>query len=88
MDFTINNDCNGKFINNKTFFSYLFYKITCGKNNNYYKIYEHFRIKIISEEHLIKNHLNIYNLLKVTENKRKNTKKKYSYKLADLINLI
>ena len=32
-------------------------------------MYENFRIKIISEEHLIKNHLNIYNLLKVTEKK-------------------
>jgi len=82
------NISNGKYIKNKTFLSYLYFKFTCGKNNKYYKIYEHFRIKIISEEHLIKNHLNIYNLLKVTESKRRNYKKKYSYKIIDLIRLV
>ena len=82
----INND---KFIKNTTFFNYLYYKFTCRKNNNKnYKVYEHFRIKIISEEHLIKNHLNIYNLLKITEGKRKRNKKRYSYKITDLIRLI
>ena len=88
MDFINNNISNGKFIKNKTFFTYLYYKLTCGNNNKYYKIYEHFRINIISEEHLIKNHLNIYNLLKVTENKRKNYKKRYSYNITDLIRLV
>ena len=41
---------------------------------------------MISEEHIIRNHLNIYNLLKITEKKRKN--KINSYHLKDLINLI
>ena len=49
------------------FWSYRWYKITCGKKNSYFKEYEEFRIKIISEENIIKNHLNILNLLKVNE---------------------
>jgi len=49
------------------FWSYRWYKITCGKKNSYFKEYEDFRIKIISEENIIKNHLNILNLLKVNE---------------------
>ena len=53
----------------KNFFSFLFFKISCEKKENIFKMYNEFRIKMISEEHLIKNHLNIYNLLKVTEKK-------------------
>ena len=41
---------------------------------------------MISEEHLIKNHLDIYNLLRVTEKRRKY--RRNSYKLRELINLI
>ena len=44
----------------KNFFAFLIYKITCGKKFSYYNVYKDFRLKIISEEHLIKNHLNIY----------------------------
>ena len=70
----------------KNFCAFLIYKITCGKKFNYYDVYKDFRIKIISEEHLIKNHLNIYNLLKVTERKRNH--KRNSYQLKDLIKLV
>ena len=41
---------------------------------------------MISEEHLIKNHLKIYILLRVTERKRLNMRN--SYQLKDLINLV
>ena len=51
-----------------SFYNYFIYKITCNKNNNYYiKLLEIFRKKIISEEHLIKNHLNVHSLLKINE---------------------
>ena len=83
-----NDDFNKKnihILNEKNnFFYYLFYKITCNKNNPF-KIYENFRMKIISEKHLIRNHLNIYNLLKVTEKRRH---KRNTYHLADLIKLV
>jgi len=49
------------------FWYYRWYKITCGKRKSYFKEYEDFRVKIISEENIIKNHLNICNLLKVNE---------------------
>ena len=70
----------------KTFCNYLLYKITCGKKKLFFNTYQKFRIKIISEEHLIRNHLNIYNLMKVTERKRHN--RRNSYQLKDLINLV
>ena len=71
----------------KYFWNYLWFKITCGKNQKYFRIYENFRTKIISEEHLIRNHLNIYNLLKVTEKKRY-YKRISNYQLKELLNLI
>ena len=70
----------------KSFCAFLIYKITCGKKFDYYNVYKDFRLKIISEEHLIKNHLNIYNLMKVTERKR--YYKRNSYQLKDLIKLV
>ena len=70
----------------KTFLNYIFYKITCGKKKEFFQTYQKFRVKIISEEHLIRNHLNIYNLLKATERKRHN--RRNSYQLKDLINLV
>ena len=54
------------------FWYFRWYKLTCRKKNRYFKEYEDFRIKIISEENLIKNHLNICNLLKVNEISRIN----------------
>jgi len=71
-----------------SFFKFLLYKLSCNKKNKYYHIYHNFRIKIISEEHFIRSHLNIYNLLKVNEKKRNRTKKRFSYQINDLINLI
>jgi hypothetical protein len=70
----------------KSFFSYFYFRITCRNKNNYYLVYEDFRIKIISEEHIIRNHLNIYSLLKITERKRH--KRRNSYQLKDVIKMI
>ena len=70
----------------KNFCAFLLYKITCGKKFSYYNVYKDFRLRIISEEHLIKNHLNIYNLLRVTERKR--SYRRNSYQLKDLIKLV
>ena len=52
----------------------------------FYKFYQDFRIKLISEEHLIRNHLNIYHLLKMAEKKR--SYRRSSYQLQELINII
>ena len=71
---------------NNNFCKFIFYKLTCQKKQDNYKVYEKFRIKIISEEHLIRNHLNIYNLLKVTERKRHS--RKSNYELKDLIKFV
>ena len=65
------------------FWSFRLYKLTCGKKNNYFKLYEEFRIKIISEEHIINNHIKICNLIK---NSGINETNKNSYLLKDLIN--
>jgi len=70
----------------KNFCGFLFFKFLCGKKENIFNIYNEFRIKMISEEHLIKNHLNIYNLLRVTEKKR--FLRRNSYQLEDVINLV
>ena len=70
----------------KNFWSFLLFKLSCEKKNTSFKIYKDFRVKIISENHLIRNHLNIYNLLKISEKKR--NFRRNSYKLKDLINLI
>ena len=66
--------------------NYICFKISCERKENYFKIYENFRTKIISEEHLIRNHLNLYNILKVTEKKRHSLKNKYH--VEDLIKFI
>jgi hypothetical protein len=66
-----------------SFWNYFVYKICCGKKNSKLKIYEDFRMKIMSEEQLIKNHLNIYNLLKESEIIEIN--KKHQNELKDLI---
>ena len=70
----------------KTFYKYALSRLLCGKKYKWFGIYKNFRKKIISEEHLIKNYLNIYNLLKANENKKRF--KRNSYLLKDLINLI
>ena len=63
------------------FWYYRWYKFTCGKRKRYFKEYEDFRIKIISEENIIKNHLNICNLLKINEISRINQ----NFILEDLV---
>ena len=83
----INNDKEKYIIQKqKKFFDYVCYKISCGKKKLYFQVYENFRTKIISEEHLIRNHLNIYNLLRIAEMNKPN--RRNSYQLKDLINLI
>ena len=72
--------------NQKTFMHYFLFKITFGKKYNYFKIYNDFRIKILSEEHLVKNHLNTYNLLRNTVKKKSH--RRNSYKIHDLIQLV
>ena len=47
------------------FWYYRSYKLPCRKKYRYFKEYEDFRIKIMSEENIIKNHLNICGLLKL-----------------------
>ena len=82
------NDKNTLKTYNNSFYRFLLYKLYCDKKNKYYIVYHNFRTKIISEEHFIRSHLNIYNLLKVNEKKRNKTKKRLSYQINDLINLI
>ena len=72
---------------NYNFWYYTLFLISLGKKNNFFKVYEHFRIKILSEEHLFRNHLNICNLLKINERKI-NSKKRYSYEIKDLMSLV
>ena len=73
---------------NSSFYKFLLYKLDCDKKNKYYNIYHNFRTKIISEEHFIRSHLNIYNLLRISEKKKNKIKKRFSYQINDLINLI
>lgn len=47
-----------------SFCSYLIYKITCCPKSNIYYKYVKFRKNILSEEEMMKNHLNLYNLMK------------------------
>ena len=47
--------------NESNFFLYIRYKILCNNADNNFHIFNNFRIRILSEDHLIRNHLNIYN---------------------------
>ena len=67
------------------FWYYLIQKITCNKKNNYFNIYDKLRTKIMSEENILKNHLNIYSLLKMSEKNSFELNNKYD--LKDLLNL-
>ena len=49
------------------FWIFIISKISCKKKNNYFNIYKNLRNKIISEEHLLKNNLNVFSLLKMSE---------------------
>ena len=70
----------------KLFANYIFFKLTLEKKNRYFKMYENLRMRLLSEQHLIRNHLNIYTLLKVTKSKR--LTRKNSYHFNDLFQLI
>ena len=50
-------------------FKYIWYVINCGRNNPKINSYVDFRRKLISEESIIQDHLNIYKLLQFNENK-------------------
>ena len=70
-----------------TFWNYTLYIFTFGKKNNKFEIYDKFRSKILSEENLVENYLNIYNLLKATK-KMEYFKEQNTFKKKDLLNLI
>ena len=69
-----------------SFLNYIYYMVTFKHQKKLFNIYENFRTKIMSEEHLIKNHLNIYNILKILEKKRHI--RRYSYQLKNLIQML
>ena len=70
----------------KFFLNYIFFKLTLEIKNGYFKMYENLRMRLLSEHHFIRNHLNIYTLLKVTKSKR--LSRKHSYHFNDLFQLI
>ena len=67
--------------------NYSFFIITCRKRKKKFDIYNKFRIKVLSEENLVKNYLNLHNLLKATEN-NEDSKKQDIYQIDDLLNMI
>ena len=69
---------------NLKFTNFMIYKITCKKKNKYFEIYENLYTKIMSEEHILKNHINVYSLIKICDlNSLELEKNNY---LKDLIN--
>ena len=73
--------------NFNNFWKFILFKLSIGKKKNVFEFYHKFRIKLLSEEHLIKNHLNIYILLRLHKNKMSN-KRRYSFQLKDLIKIV
>ena len=71
---------------NFNFYDYMYYNLKCGKNKVDLKIYNDFRTKIISEESIIKNYLNIYFLLKINQEYFLDYKNRF--KLEDLIKVL
>ena len=71
--------------NNFSFINYLFCKILCGEEKNNLKMYKNFIIKIISEEYYIKNHFNIYRLLKINENYLNDFNNKHHLKVSETV---
>ena len=55
---------------NFNWFSYIKYIVLCGKNNPYISYYEDFRAKLISEENIIQNYIDVYRLLEVNKLKK------------------
>ena len=72
-------------INN--FWRFILFKLSIDKKKNTFEYYHKFRVKLLSEEHLIRNHLNIYELLRLHK-KKLECKRRYSYQLKDLFKLI
>ena len=66
--FNKKNTCNNE-KGNIMFWPFLVYKITFGKKNNYLKLYEDFREKIISVENLIQSNFHLMHLLKIVNKK-------------------
>ena len=73
--------------NFNNFWKFILFKLSIGKKKNVFEFYHKFRIKLLSEEHLIKNHLNIYILLRLHKSKMSN-KRRYSFQLKDLIKIV
>ncbi len=69
------------------FWIYLLHFINSKKKKKKINFYEKFRIKLISEEHIIHNHLNVYQFMKMCE-KHKIQQYKVKYELSDIINYI
>jgi len=70
--------------NFSNFWQFILFKLSIGKKKKVFEIYHKFRVKLLSEEHLIRNHLNIYILLKLHKHKMSN-KRRYSFQLKDII---
>ena len=69
------------------FWKFILFKLSIGKKKKTFEFYHKFRVKLLSEEHLIKNHLNIYILLRLHKNKMIN-KRRYSFQLKDIIKIV
>ena len=74
-----NNFCN--------FWKFILFKLSIGKKKNAFEFYHKFRVKLLSEEHLIRNHLNIYILLRLHKRKISN-KRRYSFQLKDITKIV
>ena len=83
----VNSDNNGNkkidIIEKKNFWNFLIKKITCEKKN-YYLIYDKLRTYIMSEENILKNHLDVYSLLKMSDKQQFELDKKFQ--LKELLN--
>ena len=66
------------------FWNFILHKLSSGKKNNYFTLYENFRMKIMSEENLLNNYLDIYSLIQT--NKINGFELENNYKIKDLIN--
>ena len=73
--------------NFNNFWKFILFKLSIGKKKNVFEFYHKFRVKLLSEEHLIKNHLNIYILLRLHKSKMSH-KRRYSFQLKDLIKIV
>ena len=69
------------------FWKFILFKLSIGKKKKAFEFYHKFRVKLLSEEHLIRNHLNIYMLLRLNKNKMSN-KRRYSFQLKDIIKIV